>query len=166
MDLFYLTLSFLFMLLGLIGCFFPVIPGPLTGWFGFLFLYQIEQIKTNKTLLIITFIIAFLIFLLDYIIPILGTKIFGGSRKGVIGASVGLIGGIIFLGPFGLLIGPFLGALIGELINDNKNFGLAVKASLGTILGLISGFVLKFSVACVFFIIYIFEVWEFKFLFF
>ena len=154
------------MLLGLIGCFFPVIPGPLTGWFGFLFLYQIEQIKTNKTLLIITFIIAFLIFLLDYIIPILGTKIFGGSRKGVIGASVGLIGGIIFLGPFGLLIGPFLGALIGELINDNKNFGLAVKASLGTILGLISGFVLKFSVACVFFIIYIFEVWEFKFLFF
>ena len=151
MDLFYLTLSFLFMLLGLIGCFFPVIPGPLTGWFGFLFLYQIEQIKTNKTLLIITFIIAFLIFLLDYIIPILGTKIFGGSRKGVIGASVGLIGGIIFLGPFGLLIGPFLGALIGELINDNKNFGLAVKASLGTILGLISGFVLKFSVACVFF---------------
>ena len=159
MDLFYLTLSFLFMLLGLIGCFFPVIPGPLTGWFGFLFLYQIEQIKTNKTLLIITFIIAFLIFLLDYIIPILGTKIFGGSRKGVIGASVGLIGGIIFLG-------PFLGALIGELINDNKNFGLAVKASLGTILGLISGFVLKFSVACVFFIIYIFEVWEFKFLFF
>ena len=166
MDLFYLNISFLFMLLGLIGCFFPVIPGPLTGWFGFLFLYQIEQIKTNKTLLIITFIIAFLIFLLDYIIPILGTKIFGGSRKGVIGASVGLIGGIIFLGPFGLLIGPFLGALIGELINDNKNFGLAVKASLGTILGLISGFVLKFSVACVFFIIYIFEVWEFKFLFF
>jgi len=166
MDLFYLTISFLFMVLGLIGCFFPVIPGPLTGWFGFLFLYQIEQIKTNKTLLIITFIIALLVFLVDYIIPVLGTKIFGGSKKGVIGASIGLIIGIILLGPFGLLIGPFFGALMGELINDNKNFGLAIKASLGTILGLISGFVLKFSVACAFFTIYIFEVWKFKALFF
>ena len=55
------------MILGLIGCFFPIIPGPLTGWFGFVFLYQIEHVKSNKTLLLITFVIALLIFLVDMV---------------------------------------------------------------------------------------------------
>jgi uncharacterized protein YqgC (DUF456 family) len=163
MDLFYLIFSFLMMILGLIGCFFPIIPGPLTGWFGFVFLYQIEHVKSNKTLLLITFVIALLIFLVDYLLPILGTKIFGGSKKGVIGASIGLIIGVVFLGPFGLIIGPFLGAFIGELLNDIRKIDLAIKASLGTMLGLISGFFLKFSVTCVFFSIYIFQVWKFRF---
>ena len=74
-----------------------------------------------------------------------------------------LIIGVVFLGPFGLIIGPFLGAFIGELLNDIRKIDLAIKASLGTMLGLISGFFLKFSVTCVFFSIYIFQVWKFRF---
>ena len=84
MDLFFLILSFLMMILGIIGCFFPIIPGPLTGWFGFIFLYQIENINSNKSLLIITFSIALLVFIIDYIMPIIGAKLFGGSKKGII----------------------------------------------------------------------------------
>ena len=150
------------MILGIIGCFFPIIPGPLTGWFGFIFLYQIENINSNKSLLIITFSIALLVFIIDYIMPIIGTKLFGGSKKGVIGASFGLILGIVFLGPFGILIGPLLGALTGEMLNDNKSLKVAFKASLGTLLGLISGFFLKISVSIIFFLIYIFEIWKIR----
>lgn len=160
MDLFFLILSFLMMILGIIGCFFPIIPGPLTGWFGFIFLYQIENINSNKSLLIITFSIALLVFIIDYIMPIIGAKLFGGSKKGIIGASFGLIIGIVFLGPFGILIGPLLGALTGEMLNDNKSLKVAFKASLGTLLGLISGFFLKISVSIIFFLIYIFEIWK------
>ena len=162
MDLFFLILSFLMMILGIIGCFFPIIPGPLTGWFGFIFLYQIENINSNKSLLIITFSIALLVFIIDYIMPIIGTKLFGGSKKGVIGASFGLILGIVFLGPFGILLGPLLGALAGEMLNDNESLKVAFKASLGTLLGLISGFFLKISVSIIFFLIYIFEIWKIR----
>lgn len=162
MDLFFLILSFLTMILGIIGCFFPIIPGPLTGWFGFIFLYQIKNINSNKSLLIITFSIALLVFIIDYIMPIIGAKLFGGSKKGVIGASFGLIIGIVFLGPFGILIGPLLGALTGEILNDDKSLKVAFKASLGTLLGLISGFFLKISVSIIFFLIYIFEIWKIR----
>jgi hypothetical protein len=162
MDLFFLILSFLMMILGIIGCFFPIIPGPLTGWFGFLILYQIENINTNKSLLIITLSIALSVFIIDYLMPIIGAKLFGGSKKGIIGACSGLIIGIVFLGPFGLLIGSFVGALTGEILNDNKSFKIAFKASMGTLLGLISGFFLKISVSTIFFLIYIFEIWKIR----
>ena len=159
MDIVYLFISLLLIITGIIGCFFPIIPGPLTGWFGFVFLNQIEFVEINTNFLIITFIISFSTMIIDYIIPIIGTKIFGGSKKGMIGASLGLLVGIIFMGPFGLLIGPFLGALIGELIND-RSIILAFKASLGTILGLLGGFILKFSVSCSFFAIYFCKLWK------
>ena len=99
MDIFYLSLSFLLIIIGLVGCFIPIIPGPITGWFGFLFLNQIEQIKLSTLFLVLTFIIAFIVFIIDNIIPVIGAKVFGGSKKGIIGASLGLIIGIILLGP-------------------------------------------------------------------
>ena len=159
MDFFYLLISLLLIIVGIIGCFFPIIPGPLTGWFGFLFLYQIEGVKSNKTLLLITFLIALFVFIFDYIMPLIGIKIFGGSKKGLIGASIGLVLGIIFLGPFGLILGAFLGSLFGEIVNKKK-FSLAFKASIGTIIGVITGFILKFTVGCLFLIIYIYEIFK------
>ena len=159
MDFFYLLISLLLIIVGIIGCFFPIIPGPLTGWFGFLFLYQIEGVKSNKTLLLITFLIALFVFIFDYIMPLIGIKIFGGSKKGLIGASIGLVLGIIFLGPFGLILGPFSGSLFGEIVNKKK-FSLAFKASIGTIIGIITGFILKFTVGCLFLIIYIYEIFK------
>tara|TARA_B100001175_G_scaffold312271_1_gene317973 strand:+ start:133 stop:735 length:603 start_codon:yes stop_codon:yes gene_type:complete len=162
MDIFYLSVSFLLIIIGLVGCFIPIIPGPITGWFGFLFLNQIEQIKLSTLFLVLTFIIAFIVFIIDNIIPVIGAKVFGGSKKGIIGAGLGLIIGIIFLGPFGLIVGPFLGALFGELINGRNNLFHSFKAAFGAILGLISGVFLKLTVSGTFLMIYIYEVWKIK----
>lgn len=163
MDIFYLIASLFFIILGVIGSFLPIIPGPLTGWFGFLFLYQIEEVKTNKILLLASFLVALCVFIFDYISPLLGAKIFGGSKKGIVGASIGLFIGVIFFGPFGLLLGSFLGAIIGEMYNNtNYNLRLAFKASLGTFTGIVGGFVLKLTVACSFFIVYAYEIFRVK----
>ena len=72
--------------------------------------------------------------MLDYIIPAWGTKRFGGSKAGAWGTTIGLIVGILAPIPFGILIGPFVGALIGE-IGFNKTKGKqALKAAVGSFL--------------------------------
>jgi uncharacterized protein YqgC (DUF456 family) len=154
MDIFLSILAGIFMFLGIIGSFLPVLPGPLTSWIGLLILHLTDAVPMNWTFLIITFIIALGIWLLDYIIPAMGTKKFGGSRAGMIGTTVGLIIGLIFLGPFGIIIGPFAGAFIGELMNKSDS-QTAMKAAFGSFLGFLTSAFIKFIVAVIFFGFYL-----------
>lgn len=149
MDITFELLGFIFVLLGIIGSFLPVLPGPITGWIGLLLLHQSSKIAQDTSFLSITFVIALAVFLLDYIIPALGTKKFGGSKYGVIGSSAGLLVGLIFLGPFGIIIGPFIGAFTGEVINKTPKKE-ALKAAFGSLIGFLSGVFLKFSVSVIF----------------
>ena len=87
--------------------------------------------------------VAIVVTVLDYIVPIWGTKHFGGSKYGTRGATVGLIIGL-FLGPAGIIIGPFLGAFVGELIfKDDVRY--ALKAGFGSLLGFLTGIGLKLA---------------------
>lgn len=149
MDLFYEIVGLIFVLLGIAGSFLPVLPGPLTGWLGLFLLHQSERVEGDSTFLTITFCVALGVFLLDYIIPALGTKRFGGSKKGVIGSTIGLIMGLLFLGPLGIIIGPFIGAFSGELLNNTPKRD-ALKAAIGSLIGFLTGVFLKFSVSIVF----------------
>lgn len=150
MDFFLIAISFLFMVLGLIGSFLPILPGPLTSWVGLLILHFTKAVPMNWTFLIFTFCIAFGIWILDYFIPAIGTKRFGGSRAGIIGTSIGLIVGLLAPIPGGIIIGPFCGALIGELINKSE-FKNAVKAAFGSFLGFLASTFIKFLVAIIYF---------------
>jgi uncharacterized protein YqgC (DUF456 family) len=161
MDLFLVILAAFFMLLGIIGSFLPVLPGPLTSWFGLLILHLTDAVPMNWTFLIITLFFALVIWLLDYIIPAIGTKKFGGSKAGMIGTTLGLIIGLIFLGPFGIIVGPFAGAYIGELLNksDSKT---ALKAAFGSFLGFLTSTFIKFIVAIIYLGLYIGKVWDYR----
>ncbi|WP_456422494.1 DUF456 domain-containing protein [Lutibacter sp.] len=161
MDIFLLILGFLFALLGIIGSFLPVLPGPLTSWFGLLLLHLTSVVPMNWTFLGITLGIAIVIWIIDYFIPAMGTKKFGGTRYGVIGTMVGLIIGIIFLGPFGIIIGPFLGAYIGEMIQE-KNSRKALKAAFGSFIGFLTSSFLKFITALIFTGLFVSIFWEYK----
>ena len=159
MDIFLIILAAFFMLLGIVGSFLPVLPGPITSWFGLLILHLTDAVQMNWTFLIITLIIALVIWLLDYIIPAIGTKKFGGSKSGMIGTSIGLIVGLIFLGPFGIIIGPFVGAFIGELLNKS-NSKTALKAAFGSFLGFLTSAFIKFIVAVIYLGLFIVKVWD------
>ncbi|MCK4562782.1 MAG: DUF456 domain-containing protein, partial [Flavobacteriaceae bacterium] len=113
MDLFLLITGFLFTLLGVIGSFLPVLPGPITGWIGLLLLFLTKTVPMSYTFLGITLVVSIIIWVLDYIIPAMGTKKFGGSKAGAIGTTIGLILGLISPIPLGFIIGAFLGAFIG-----------------------------------------------------
>ena len=150
MDIFLLTLGFIFILLGIIGSFLPVLPGPITGWIGLYLLHLTNPINMNWIFLGITLAIAIFVWGIDYVIPAWGTKRFGGSKFGVRGSMIGLIAGLIFLGPLGIIIGPFIGALLGELIFDSSNFNRALKAAFGSFVGFLLSTGLKFGVSLYF----------------
>ena len=162
MDIFLLFLGFLFILLGIIGSFLPILPGPITGWIGLLILHLTSIITMNWTFLGITLAIAIVIWGIDYVIPALGTKKFGGTKYGVWGSVIGLILGLIFLGPFGVIIGPFVGAFIGEIIYDSKDGKRALKAAFGSFVGFMLSTGLKFIISLIFAWLYISKFWEYK----
>ena len=166
MDIALLIIGVLLIILGILGSFLPVLPGPITSWFGLLVLYLSDAVPMNWTFLGITLAIAILIWLIDYIIPAMGTKKFGGTRYGVIGTMVGLVLGIFFFPPFGLIIGPFLGAFIGEMIKDNKDSKRALKAAFGSFIGFLTSTFLKFITAVVYTGLFFSIFWEYKSAFF
>jgi uncharacterized protein YqgC (DUF456 family) len=154
MNSFLLILSVILIITGLIGSFIPIIPGPITSWFGLFTLSQIQNFPNNNTLLITTFVIGITIFILDYFIPIIGSKYFGGSKYGIIGTSIGLLIGLISPVPFGIIIGAFLGALIGEIL-AGKQLSEGIKPAMGSLIGIITSSVIKFFTAISFLVIYI-----------
>lgn len=166
MDIFLLFLGFFFVLLGIIGSFIPILPGPITGWIGLLILHLTKVIPMDWTFLGITLAIAVIIWGLDYVIPAWGTKKFGGSKYGIWGTVFGLILGILFLGPLGIIIGPFIGAFIGEIIHDSTDSKKAVKAAFGSFIGFMLSTGLKFLISIIFVGLYFSKFWDYKDIFF
>lgn len=162
MDIFLLLLGFGFVFLGILGSFLPVLPGPFTGWIGLLLLQSTKAVPMSWTFLGITLAIALLIWILDYFIPAIGTKRFGGSKYGVYGTTIGLIIGLFIPIPFGILIGAFFGAFIGELFFDSKDTKRAVKASFGAFLGFLASTTIKFSISVVYVVLFLIKFWEYK----
>jgi hypothetical protein len=149
MDIFLILLGFIFTLLGIAGSFLPVLPGPITGWVGLLLLYLTDAVPMSYTFLGITLAISILIWVLDYLIPAMGTKRFGGSKYGAIGATVGLLIGLIVPIPLGFVIGAFIGAFVGEMIY-NSDFKRALKAAFGSFIGFLASTTIKFIVSLIF----------------
>ena len=161
MDLFLIIIAAFFMVLGILGSFLPVLPGPFSSWVGLLILHFTNAIPMNLAFIIITLIIALIIWVLDYIIPAIGTKRFGGTKAGIIGTSVGLVVGLLAPIPGGIIIGPFFGAFIGELINKS-NSKQALKAAFGSFMGFITSTLLKFIVAVIYLGLFIAIIWDYK----
>lgn len=144
MDIALLIIGFILMLVGILGSFLPVLPGPPLSWVGLLLLYLTKAVPDNWWILGGTLVLALGITILDYVIPAAGTKKFGGSKAGMWGTIIGLLVAIFvpILGPFGIIIWPFVGALVGELMNkaDQKT---AMKAAFGSFLGFLTGTFMK-----------------------
>jgi len=147
MDLFWIILAALFLLAGMVGCIVPLLPGPPLAYIGFL----LVQLKTEP-LFTLTFMlvwagIVLVVSLLDYLIPVYGTRKFGGSKYGLWGCTFGLFAGVWF-GPWGIIIGPFAGAFFGELIASSQT-DKALKAAFGSFIGFLFSTLLKLIVCVI-----------------
>ncbi len=154
MDIALVIIGFVFTLIGILGSFLPILPGPPLSWAGLLLLHLTKAVPDNWWFLGITLFFALLITVLDYVVPAMGTKKFGGSKAGMWGSIIGLVLGLFLPIPGGIIVGAFVGALVGELTQntDNKR---ALKAAFGSFLGFLTGTFMKFLVTVVFAVLFI-----------
>lgn len=162
MEYVLLIIGFLCMLLGIVGSLLPALPGLPVSWLGLLLLYFVPQIAFDYWTLGITLLVAVVLLILDYVIPAQGTKRFGGSKYGIWGTNIGLLIGIFAPVPLGFIIGPFLGALIGEFLYDNRNPDRALKAATGSFIGFLASTFIKLIVSLVYLGLFLSIAWKHK----
>lgn len=149
MDIFLIILSILCLLAGVAGCILPMLPGPPMAYLGVLLLHFTDKVQFTTSQLVVWLLIAFLLQVLDYFTPMLGTKYGGGTRYGKRGCVIGTIIGLFFM-PWGIIFGPFMGAFIGEILGGN-NTKSALRVGFAALAGFLMGTLLKLIV-CFYFI--------------
>jgi len=143
LDIILIILGFLFSILGLIGCILPALPGTPLNFIALLLLSIAKDWRPfSATFLIIMAIIAIAVTVLDNIIPALGAKKYGAEKSSVWLALAGTIVGLFLFPPWGIFLGAFAGALVGELLHG-KETKTALKAGWGVFVGTMLGIGIK-----------------------
>lgn len=171
MDIFFIVLGFILLFGGIIGSIFPGIPGPPLSFLGLILVASTKWIAFSGNFYLITGLLVLFITFFDYYIPIYGTKLMGGTKAGIRGSTIGLIVAVVALplagiviGPFGLLgiiLGPFVGAYLGEKFagtSDEK----AWRSAFGSFVGFLAGTLAKLIYALMilgYVIIALFKAW-------
>ena len=149
MDIIIICVVVFILLLGIIGCFVPVMPGPPISYGALLVFHFFSSYNIDENTLWIWALIVIAVTVFDLWVQIYGVKKFGGTKKAVNGSIIGLIIGIFLFPPFGIIIGPFLGAFIGAKMDD-PDVNKALKIALGALSGFIVGTLVKLSVSLYF----------------
>lgn len=136
-----LILAFLCLIVGIIGCVVPGLPGTPIAYAGLWIAQATGKVDFSWQVLLVWGIVTIIVSVLDYIVPAWGTKQFGGTKYGVWGSTIGVFVGL-FAGPWGVILGPLVGAVAGELIGG-KAAQEALRAGWGSFLGLLCGTILK-----------------------
>jgi uncharacterized protein YqgC (DUF456 family) len=145
-PLFFQIAAVLLVVIGMAGTLLPVLPGEPFVFGGLLLAAWADGFQRvgTITLVILGFLTALAV-AADFVASAFGAKKIGASPRAVLGATIGAVVGIFFGLP-GLVLGPFVGAVAGEL-SANRELLHAGKAGLGTWLGLLLGSVVKLTLA-------------------
>lgn len=158
MNYILIIVAFVLVIFGLVGAVVPGIAGPPFSYLGMLAISFVDGVDYSVWLMVVMGIIGVAVFLLDYLVPVWGTKTFGGTKSGSRGSMIGLIVGILVttffsVGCFMLLLGPFFGAYIGEKIAGTRE-RQAWRSAFGSFLGFLAGTFIKlvYAIVCIFFV--------------
>ena len=148
MDILLISISALLIIIGILGSIVPILPGPPIAFCGLLLVQFSSKHPFSIEFLIIFGVLAVLSAIIDNVLPIYATKKFNGSKKGIWGSAIGLVVGLFFFPPFGIIIGPMVGAFICEII-DGKSGNNAIKPAFGSFIGFLSSIFLRFALSIV-----------------
>ena len=134
METLLIILALVFGIIGLLGSVLPALPGAPLSYIGLLLLLPCERADISSATLWVTGIFLAIVSILDYIAPVWLTNLSGGGKQATRGSMAGLIAGLFFFPPWGLIVGPFVGAFIGELMEGSSK-GKALKVALMSFVG-------------------------------
>ena len=133
-------------LTGVAGCFLPVLPGPPVAYLGLLLVHWTDYAQFSGEYLALWAVLTVAVTLADYLLPAWITGRLGGSRQATRGAAIGTLAGLFFM-PWGLVLGPFAGAFIGEMLHDRTDNARAFRVAFGSFLAFVLGTGLKLVVS-------------------
>lgn len=145
MDILLLLAALLLAVTGIVGCIVPVIPGVVLSYAGLLCAYGCSGSALTSSDLWIWAAVTAVVSVIDYLLPGYLTRLFGGSRASVIGATLGVFAGFFLFPPAGIVVCPFLGAVIGELLHDSRDTARALRAGIGSFLAFVAGTGIKLA---------------------
>ncbi len=150
-DIIFLALAVIAAILGIVGTILPALPGPPLCFASMVVAYFVCPGQMSVSLLIWMLVLTVAVSIMDYTIPIMFTKMGGGSKPAMWGTTIGMFAGMFFM-PWGLILGPLIGAFVGEL-SHNKNYTHATKVAMMSFLSfmLSTGIKLLASLAMTFF---------------
>ena len=121
-------------MLGLIGCIVPILPGPMLAYASLWVLVAFGASPGTERLAVGGAIVV-VVMVIDYVLPSIVAKKFRCSGWGVFGCFVGTMAGLFFL-PLGMILGPFIGTVAGELTAGRK-IGESLKGGVGALIGFV-----------------------------
>jgi uncharacterized protein YqgC (DUF456 family) len=150
MDILLIVLAILLLIGGIAGCILPILPGSPLAYAGLLLLHLTDRIQFSTTQLVVWLIVVIVLQVVDYITPLLGSKYSGGTSFGSRVCVAGTLMGLFFM-PWGIIIGPFIGAVAGEMLGGS-DLPHAIRAGIGTLFGFLVGTLLK-VIFCFYFLV-------------
>lgn len=154
MEIIWTIIVFALLIIALLGSFIPVLPSITVGWVGMLILYLVADDAVSGNTMLWATIAAIGVKALDILLPLWGVKVFGGTKKGVNGATIGLIIATVWaFTPFALLVPgflaiiifPIIGAFAGEMMAEGGNVPKAIGGAAGSLLGFFMSVGFKFA---------------------
>ncbi len=161
MEVALILIGALLVLAGAVGCVLPVLPGPPLSYVGLILLWWARNWQAASfgfTEVVVLGVLAAAVTGLDFVLPVWGAKRYGASKAGLWGSVLGMLAGMIFFPPFGMLAGAFVGALAGEFL-VGKREREAAKAAWGVFVGTMAGVGLKLAVSIAIGFVYVVELW-------
>ena len=156
MDTFLAITAVVCGIVGILGAVLPILPGTIISFVGMFCAYFTSGSEITSGQMWLWGVISAIIILLDYILPGYFSKVFGGTKAGITGATIGVIVGL-FMGPIGIIAGPFIGAVVGEMMSQQKQpldkalvvgFGSLLSFFVGSGMKLIAGGFMMYYIWC------------------
>ena len=158
-DIIAWILIILCFIVAFVGTFYPIIPSVVFMVLGFI-VYGLFFTFTELTWIfwIIQILFVVLLFSADMAANAFGVKKFGGTKAGVWGSTIGLLFGPFVIPVAGILIGPFIGAVLAELIVTRHGLKHAVKSGVGSLIGFLTSSAVKIIILVIMLIVFVFFV--------
>jgi hypothetical protein len=144
LEVLWMVLAVVLVCVGVAGSVLPALPGVPLVFAGLLLAAWAGDFeRVTWVAVVVLGLLTLVSFVIDFAATAAGARRVGATKLAIVGAAVGTLAGL-FLGLPGVIVGPFVGAVAGELLSHGK-MQQATRAGVATWMGLLFGTLAKLA---------------------